>query len=147
LVLVQEMVQFLIIMLLEQDQYDKFQIFYVFYNSYSKKTLYERGRRRKARMANENVVFDLPKIISLNSPSSSSSSRHNISSERVADTTENKNADEKIVTDTETVKIEVMEEDDGVTILGEDDGIKIEHLSEDEDDQPLTEALAKEMES
>ena len=99
-------------------------------------------------MANENVVFDLPKMTSLNSPSSSSSSRHNISPERIAGTsTENTNADGRIISETETVKIEVMEEDDGVTILDEDDGIKIEHLSEDEDDQPLTETLAKEMES
>ena len=56
----------------------------------------------------------------------------------------------KILTDTETVKIEVMEEDDpeGVNPLEEDDGVKIETFSDqDEDDQPLTQALAKEMES
>ena len=54
---------------------------------------------------------------------------------------------EKLVADTETVKIEVMEEDNpgGVNLL-EDDSVKFEHLS-DEDDQPLTEALAREMES
>ena len=130
-------------MLLEQDQYLMRLITVI-----PRKTLSERGRRRKARMANENVVFDLPKMINLNSPSSSSSSRHNISPERIADTpTEKKNADGRLISDTETVKIEVMEEHDEVTILGEEDGIKIEHLSEDEDDQPLTEALAKEMES
>ena len=130
-------------MLLEQDQY-----LMRFITVIPRKTLSERGRRRKARMANENVVFDLPKMINLNSPSSSSSSRHNISPERIADTsTEKKNADGRLISDTETVKIEVIEEDDEVTILGEEDGIKIEHLSEDEDDQPLTEALAKEMES
>ena len=137
------MVQFLIIMLLEQDQYSM-----RFITVIPRKTLSERGRRRKARMANENVVFDVPKMINLNSPSSSSSSRHNISPERIADTpTEKKNADGRLISDTETVKIEVIEEDDEVTILGEEDDIKIEHLSEDEDDQPLTEALAKEMES
>ena len=56
----------------------------------------------------------------------------------------------KILTDTETVKIEVMEENDpeGVNLLEEDDGVKIETFSDqDEDDQPLTQALAKEMES
>jgi len=87
-------------------------------------------------MANENIVFDIPKMINLNS---SSSTGNNDSS-----------GNSKILTDTETVKIEVMEEDDpeAVNLLEEDDGVKIETFSDqDEDDQPLTQALAKEMES
>jgi len=111
-----------------------------------------RGRRRKARMANENVVFDLPKVINLNSASSqgpSSSSATHASSETIKEEAAPKidNVYERLATDTEAVKIEVMEDDDEITMLEDDDGIKIEHFSDYEDDQPLTEALAKEMKS
>ena len=92
-------------------------------------------------MANETV--DIPCISIGSSLGYTNSSR--ISTET---SPQRDNRNEESFADEETVKIEVNEDDSCMTIYdGDDDGVKIEQVeSDDDDDQPLTEALAKEME-